>query len=99
MRGEIVMEHVSLQKFLSWAEGYGDPQVGELTDNPAARIDFETDAVMARITYWSSGHCDAEIIDFDTEVMLYQKHWDKLLPEQLDHELLGFFDVLNNPRR
>ncbi len=93
------MGHIFIEEFLSWARKYGDPQVGEPTDNQAARIDFETDSAIARITYWSSGHCDAEIIDFDTESMLYQGHWDKLLPERFDEELLGFFDVLNNSRR
>jgi hypothetical protein len=92
------MEHGLLNEFLAWAQGHGEPELGAVTDNPGAWIDFETVAAMGRITYWSSGHCYAEIIDSDTSATLYQKHWDTLLPERLESELLGFFGVLRSTK-
>lgn len=88
------MKHVRLEEFLSWAARYGTPHRGGITDNPSARVDIETDAATARITYWESAHCDAEIIDLESGKDLYRKHWDELLPEHLNQELDEFFKVL-----
>jgi len=72
---------------------------GELTTSlegpdPSARLDIDTDQLIGRITYWSSGFCDAEIMEVNTENYVYQKHWEHLPPDNFDFEFAEFFRII-----
>lgn len=93
--GENDVDKQMLDEFVAWAARRGSPELGELTDNPSTKVDFESAHAIARITYWASGHCDAEVIEIYSGNVLYQQHWENLRPEQLDKELVGFFAILD----
>ena len=45
-----------------------------LSDNPSTRLDIEMPSSIGRITFWSSGDFNEEVIDFETEKTIFFLH-------------------------
>ena len=48
--------------------------VVEGVDNPSINIDFDSDNTMGRITVWSTGDCNMDVIEIDSEQHLMARH-------------------------
>lgn len=68
---------------------------GEVTSNPSARLDIDSDKAVARITAWDSGDVDLEVINIETEVTTYSKQLRLSVPFQFDEEFHEFFTTLD----
>lgn len=67
------------------------------TANSAGRLDIDTAQVIARITYWSSGECDAEILDVESEQRIYQCSWINLQPGHFDTAFAQWLAIVHGP--
>ena len=93
-----------LNVFIEWASSVAASQSGDTieahvtisreSDNPSARLDFDTPTAVARITFWESGRYDAEIIDIDSEQQMYASSGVLHTQEALPQLFSTFFDVL-----
>lgn len=73
-----------LRGFLDWAREAlfkSKPQSieariteSEASGSPSARLDVDTPAAVARITFWESGDYVAEVIDLETGRTLFSDH-------------------------
>lgn len=84
---EEVMAHLITDCFLAWADGDLRPLYrncdfsltrGLPCPDPSVRLDLGSGRRIGRITVWSSGACDAEVLDVETEKRVYWQHWDNL---------------------
>jgi hypothetical protein len=55
--------HYSAVEFYLWPNA-------NLVTKTGARIDFSNDHVFGRLTVWSSGECDLDVLDVETEQSL-----------------------------
>jgi len=62
----------------------------QASDNPSARLDVDAPTSVARITCWESGDYDAEIIDMETEQMLFSDHGQLRTGQVLSERFSGF---------
>ncbi|WP_185830012.1 immunity protein TriTu family protein [Stenotrophomonas maltophilia] len=86
-----------LNTFLAWAAPHGIATRCPPTANPAGRLDIDTAQVIARITYWSSGECDAEILDVESEQRIYQCSWTNLQPGHFDTAFAQWLALVHGP--
>ncbi|HGK7305880.1 TPA: hypothetical protein ACJ509_003793 [Stenotrophomonas maltophilia] len=73
-----------LDAFLIWAENHGIATRCRPTEKPAGTLDIDTEHVVSNITYWSSGECDAAILDVSSGQSVYQRSWSDLQPADFD---------------
>ena len=72
-----------VEQFLAWAASLIRSQQAGIVDatvtvsapsgNPSARLDFDTQTIVARITVWESGNFQAEAIDVATEQVVFEQ--------------------------
>ncbi|HGM7311385.1 TPA: hypothetical protein ACKP7U_004074 [Stenotrophomonas maltophilia] len=86
-----------LNAFLAWAAPHGIATRCPPTANTAGRLDIGTAQVIARITYWSSGECDAEILEVESEQRIYQCSWTNLQPEHFDTAFAQWLAIVHGP--
>lgn len=88
------MRNKDLQDFIEWSHEFGDVTCSEPNLNQSARLDIDTDFRLGRITYWSTGDCDAEVIDVESEETIYQAHWSDLKPAAFGSVFAEFFNAI-----
>jgi len=89
----------ALDAFLAWAAAHGSARRCRPTANPAATLDIDNEHVIARITYWSAGECDAEILDVRSEQRIYQCSWSDLQPRDFDTAFAPWLAIAETRRR
>ncbi|MQA22817.1 immunity protein TriTu family protein [Rugamonas rivuli] len=67
------------------------------SDNPSARIDFDTRERLGRITCWDSGDFYAEIIDVESGDDLYEQRGEAASAARLSALLQSFLSSLAAP--
>jgi hypothetical protein len=72
-------------------------QVAE-ADPPSARIDFETPEVFGRVTAWTSGPCDFEMISVDSSEQVMWNHLEGVQSENIGTNLAEFTSRLSLER-
>jgi hypothetical protein len=70
---------------------------GGVSINPGMRLDFDTPQCVGRITCWQSGECDLEVLEVDTEKLLYRDHQTLIMPADFDAAFHDFLRVLGGP--
>lgn len=62
--------------------------------NPSARLDIDTDRALARVTFWSSGHVDLEIISIESDQTVFSHQCNFAGPIDFERAFSNFFSVL-----
>jgi hypothetical protein len=93
-----------LSSFVVWARQFEDTQgtkgveaqvtESEMSANPSSRLDIDTPTTVARITCWESGDYDMEVIDLETERMLYSSHGTLREGKPFPEQFAPFFEML-----
>ncbi|MGR9448580.1 immunity protein TriTu family protein [Rhizobium leguminosarum] len=91
-----------LDKFVAWVKELAEKarsaslsvnfEICPPTLNPAAKVDFESSEILARITFWGDGSFHAEAIDPGTSTTILSRHGQALTNRAFSEE---FRDVLN----
>lgn len=67
-----------------------------ISDNPGVYVDFDTEKILARITFWQSGNYYLEAIDIESEQQLFSRHGVINSPHDFSKEFSEFFNLLND---
>jgi hypothetical protein len=62
--------------------------------DPSTTVDYCTKLCVGRISVWSSGHMDSEILDIGTEARLFWKHLEVNRDVDYDRMLEDFFTIM-----
>lgn len=69
--------------------------INEPSDNRSVRFDIDTLNCVARITYWENGDYDSEVIDIETEKIIYSQHGSFLAEDLLSKQFCLFCEVID----
>lgn len=62
--------------------------------NPSARLDIDTDSLLARITFWDSGDVDLEVIKIESEETVYAEQIHLTGSTDFDMKFRDFFAAI-----
>lgn len=85
-----------LQFFIAWAQSIPNAQVtiGRLTNNPSARVDFDSAEASGRITCWKTGDYHAEVLDVVSGDTIYSHLGNLEADTQLAERFLPFMQAM-----